>query len=395
MAEVFIVAAGRTPIGSFQGSLAKLSATELGSMAVQGVLDRVPSINKANVDEVVFGNVLSANLGQNPARQCALKAGLPPSVVCTTVNKVCASGSKSTIIGAQSIALGQADIVVVGGTESMSNAVHYATTARQGTKFGGVTMADGILRDGLTDASTGEHMGNLADRCARDNAITREQQDNFAAESYEKAQKATQQGLFADEILPVTIKGTRGSADVIVNTDEEPSKYAPEKMRTMKPAFDKEGTVTAANASPLSDGASAMILMSGSKVAELGLKPIAKITGWGESAQEPALFTTSPALAVPKACKSAGVAVDDVAAFEINEAFSAVGLVNSKLLGLPTEKVNVNGGAVALGHPIGASGSRIITTLISVLRQTRGRLGCATICNGGGGASALIVENLA
>ena len=276
----------------------------------------------------------------------------------------------------------------------MSNAVHYATSARNGTKFGDIRLVDGILRDGLTDAYTGVHMGLQAEECAIDHSFSRAQQDDYAAASYTRAQAATKKGLFLDEIIPVTIKGTRGAPDVTVGTDDEIKKFAPDKMKTMKPAFVDSGTITAANASPLSDGASAIVLVSSRKVTKLGLKPIARIRGWGEAAQEPSKFTTTPALAIPKAWKSSSITQEDISAFEINEAFSVVGLANAKLLGLPNGKVNVNGGAVAIGHPIGASGARIIATLISVLRQKDSKFGCAAICNGGGGASAIVVENM-
>ncbi|KAI9847154.1 MAG: erg10, acetyl-CoA C-acetyltransferase [Sclerophora amabilis] len=400
--DVYVVATARTPVGSFHGALSSFSATELGSLAIKGVLERVPQIKPDCVDEVVFGNVLSANLpllrqslGQNPARQCAIGAGLDASVVCTTVNKVCASGTKSIILGAQAIGLGVADVVVAGGTESMSNAPHYATSIRKGTKFGNVTLADGVLRDGLTDAYDSAHMGLQAEECSSDHDCSRQQQDDYAAESYKRAQKAVGDGLFAEEILPVTVPGGRGKPDIIIDQDEEVKKFDPEKMKTVKPAFlPSKGTVTAANASPLSDGAAAVVLVSEKKLNELGLKPLARIRGWGEAAQTPSKFTVAPALAIPKALSHSGITQDDIEAFEINEAFSVVALVNTKLLGLQPDKVNINGGAVAIGHPLGASGARIVNTLMSVLKQRSSKFGCVGICNGGGGASAVVIENL-
>ncbi|KAI4128821.1 MAG: hypothetical protein LQ338_002521 [Usnochroma carphineum] len=394
---VYIVSAVRTPIGQFQGSLASRTAVQLGSHTIKSALERVPSLKPEDVEEIFYGNVLSANLGQNPARQCALTAGLPESTVCTTVNKVCASGTKSIILAAQTIMTGNASCVVAGGTESMSNVPHYLPTLRKGIKLGADTIVDGLLKDGLQDAYTSEHMGLAAEECSRDHSIPRADQDAYAIRSIQKAQKATQSGVFARELAPVEIPGSRGKPSTMVDKDEKPSiPLNEEKLRAMKPAFvtDGSGTVTAPNASPLSDGAAAVILVSEPFLKAHDLKPLARIMGWGDAAQKPSKFTTAPALAIPKALQHAGVSAEDVDAFEINEAFSVVALANLKLLGLAEEKVNLHGGAVALGHPLGCSGARIVVSLLGALRENKGKIGCAGICNGGGGASALVVENL-
>ncbi|KAK2784703.1 erg10, acetyl-CoA C-acetyltransferase [Onygenales sp. PD_12] len=393
---VYIVASARTPVGSFLGSLSSLTAPQLGSHAIKAAVERVPEIKPSDVEEVFFGNVLSANVGQNPARQCAIGAGLSESTVCTTVNKVCASSLKAVILGAQTIMTGTADIVVAGGAESMSNAPHYLPNLRTGAKYGHQSMVDGIMKDGLTDAyGKKELMGLQAEECADDYGFTREQQDDYAIRSYERAQAAQKAGLLDAEIAPIEIPGFRGKPGVIVDKDEEAKNLFPEKLRVMKPAFiPGTGTVTAPNSSPLNDGAAALVLVSEAKLKELNIKPIAKILGWGDAARTPSKFTTAPSLAIPKALKHAGVEQDAIDAFEINEAFSVVALANLKLLNLSADKVNIHGGAVALGHPLGASGARILTTLLGVLKAKGGKLGCAGICNGGGGASAIVVESL-
>ncbi|KAL2353149.1 Thiolase, N-terminal domain-containing protein [Cryomyces antarcticus] len=391
---VYIVSAARTPVGMFQGSLTSLSAIQLGSHAIKAAVQRA-GIEPKSVEEVFFGNVLSANLGQNPARQCAIGAGLGESTVCTTVNKVCASSIKAMILGAQTIITGNADIVVAGGAESMSNTPHYLPVLRNGAKFGDQTLVDGVLKDGLMDAYKKEHMGLQGEECAQDHGFNREEQDEYCIRSYKKAQWAQESGWFAEEIAPIEVSGGRGKPAITVDKDDEPKNFNESKTRSLKPAFlPGSGTVTAANASPLSDGAAAFVLVSEAKVKELNLKPIAKILGWGDAAQNPSKFTTAPALAIPKALKHAGVAQDQIDAFEINEAFSVVALANMKLLGLSEEKVNLHGGAVALGHPLGASGARTVTTLLGVLKEKKGKFGCAGICNGGGGASAIVVESL-
>ncbi|KAK9352341.1 Thiolase, N-terminal domain-containing protein [Lipomyces doorenjongii] len=391
--EVYIVSVARSPIGSLLGSLSSLSATDLGAHAVKAALAKVPQLEPSAVEEIYFGNVMSANVGQAPARQVALKAGLGEHVVAATINKVCASGMKAFIFGAQTIITGNADIVVVGGTESMSNVPHYVSV-RNGIKYGGGQLIDGLQRDGLQDAYDNKFMGDAAEVCAETHDITREDQDNFAIESYTRAQKAHKEGKFAAEIAPVEIPGFRGKPGKMISVDEEANNLNVEKLKAARTVFKKDGTVTAPNASPLNDGAAAVILASASKVAELGLTPIAKLRGWGEAAQAPVKFTTSPALAVPKALKHAGLELSDVDFFEFNEAFSVVGCANSKILGLSSDKVNVYGGAVALGHPLGCSGARVIVTLSSVLKQEGGKIGVAAICNGGGGASAVVIEVL-
>lgn len=362
---------------------------------VPAAVERVPAIKPEDVQEVFFGNVLSANLGQNPARQCAIKGGLADSTVATTVNKVCASGTKAIILGAQTIMTGNADIVVAGGAESMSNVPHYLPVMRTGAKYGDQTLVDGVLKDGLTDAyDKKEHMGLAGEKCAQDHEITREQQDEYAINSYQKAQKATADGLFKAEIIPVEISGGRGKPNVVISVDDEVKNLNVEKLKAMRPAFmPSGGTITAPNAAPINDGAAALVLMSEAKMKELGVKPLAKIIGWGDAAHAPNKFTTAPALAIPKALKHAGVEASAVDFYEINEAFSVVALANMKLLGLDGHNVNVKGGSVAIGHPLGCSGARIVTTLINVLKDNNGKIGVAGICNGGGGASALVIEN--
>ncbi|CEO58530.1 Acetyl-CoA acetyltransferase IB [Penicillium brasilianum] len=393
---VYIVSTARTPVGSFLGSLSSLTAPQLGAHAIKAAVERAEGINASDVEEVFFGNVLSAGVGQNPARQCAINAGLSDATVCTTVNKVCASGLKAIILGAQTIMTGNADIVVAGGAESMSNTPHYLPSLRNGAKYGNQTMVDGIMKDGLQDAyGKQELMGFAAEECAQDHGFNREQQDEYAIRTYQKAQAAQKAGAFDYEIAPIEIPGFRGKPGVTVSQDDEPKNLNPDKLRAIKPAFiPGNGTVTAPNSSPLNDGASAVVLVSEAKVKELGLKPIAKILGWGDAAHQPSKFTTAPALAIPKALKHAGVSQDAIDAFEINEAFSVVALANMKLLGLSEEKVNLHGGAVAIGHPLGASGARIVATLLGVLKAKQGKLGCVGICNGGGGASALVLEAL-
>lgn len=388
--EVFIVSAVRTPIGSFGGSLKDISATKLGAVAIKNAVERA-GIQGSEVEEVYMGCVLQANLGQAPARQAAIFGGLPDSVCCTTVNKVCASGMKAIMQGAQSILLGDADVVVAGGMENMSNAPFYAPSARWGNKFGNSFLIDGMAKDGLTDVYKDFAMGNAAELCAAECNISREDQDEFAVESYKRSQNSVNEGKFNDEVVPVEIPQRKGEP-VIMDKDEEPFNVKFEKIPSLRPAFQKEGTVTAANASTINDGAAAVVLMSGEKVKELGVKPLAKILSYADAEQAPERFTTTPSLAVPKAIQKAGLTVKDVDYFELNEAFSVVGVVNIQKMELDGSKVNVNGGAVALGHPLGASGARIIVTLINVLKQNNGRIGAAGICNGGGGASAMVIE---
>lgn len=392
---VYIVSVARTPIGSFLGSLSSLSAIQLGAHAIKGAVERVPQIKPEDVEEVFFGNVLSANLGQAPARQCALGAGLSNTVPCTTVGKVCASGLKAIIIGAQTIMTGNASIVVAGGTESMSNTPHYLPVLRNGAKYGDQTLVDGVLKDGLTDAFKKEHMGIQGELCSQEHGVSREEQDEYAIKSYQKAQAATEAGVFSSEIYPIEVSGGRGKPAIKVDRDDEVKNLNVDKLKAMRPAFKPNGgTITAPNAAPINDGAAAVVLMSEAKVKELGVQPIAKILGWGDAAQEPERFTTAPALAVPKAIKHAGISESDVDYYEINEAFSVVALANMKILGLDAEKVNIFGGSVAIGHPLGCSGARIVTTLTTVLREKKAKIGVAGICNGGGGASALVIENL-
>ncbi|EMC94953.1 hypothetical protein BAUCODRAFT_34953 [Baudoinia panamericana UAMH 10762] len=390
---VYILSAVRTPVGQFLGSLSSLSAIQLGSHAIRSAVQRA-NIEPSEVEEVFFGNVLQANLGQNPARQCTIYAGLPESTVATTINKVCASSVKAMAIAAQTILCGNAEVVVAGGTESMSNAPHYVTGMRNGVKFGNQSMVDGVLKDGLTDVYKNEHMGLQGEECADDHGFNREESDAYCIRSYKKAQWAQESGWFREEIAPVTIPGAKGKPDTVIDKDDEPKNFNESKTKTLRPSFKSDGTVTAANASPLSDGAAAFVLASEEYVKKHNLQPLAKILGWGDAAKNPSKFTTAPALAIPKALKHAGVKQEDVDAFEINEAFSVVALANMKLLGISEDKVNLHGGAVALGHPLGASGARIVTTLLGVLREKKGKIGCAGICNGGGGASAIVVELL-
>lgn len=389
--KVVIVSAVRTPIGSFLGSLSSLSATQLGSIAIKGALDKI-NLDANQVQEVYMGQVVQAGAGQAPARQAALGAGLPKSVSCTTVNKVCASGMKAIMMGAQSIALGDADIIVAGGMESMSNIPHYVHM-RTGTKFGPATLIDGMQKDGLVDAYDQNAMGTCADLCATEHKFSREDQDAFAVKSYERSAQAWKDGRFKEEIVPVEVPQRRGEP-ISVSEDEEYKNVKMDRISTLRPAFTKDGTVTAANASTINDGAAAVVLMSENRAKELGLTPLAYIKGFADAAQEPEWFTTAPAKALPKALDKAGVKIEDVDYFEFNEAFAVVGLANMKILGLNDSNVNINGGAVSLGHPLGCSGTRIIVTLINVLKQNNAKIGAAAICNGGGGASAMVIENV-
>jgi len=390
MKEVVIVSAVRTPIGSFLGSLSNVATTKLGATAIKGALEKI-NLSADLVDEVLMGSVLQANLGQAPARQAAIFAGIPDTVPCTTVNKVCASGMKAIMQAAQAIQLGDAQIVVAGGMENMSLAPHYLQ-GRVGKKMGTIGMEDGLLKDGLTNVYDGKHMGTCGDLCAVEYKFSREDQDNFAITSYKRAAKAWEEGKFKDEVIPVEVPQRKGDPLIIVE-DEEFKNVIMEKIPNLRPVFSKEGTVTAANASTLNDGAAALILMSKEKAVELNLTPLATIKGYADAAIEPEWFTIAPAKALPKAIAKANVSLGDIDYFEFNEAFSVVGLANTKILGLHAEKVNVNGGAVSLGHPLGCSGARIVVTLINVLKQNGGKLGAAAICNGGGGASAIVIEN--
>jgi len=390
MKEVYIVAAARTPIGSFLGKLSTVPATKLGAAAIKGALAKI-NLDVNQVQEVIMGNVLQAGLGQAPARQAALFAGLNNNVPATTVNKVCASGMKAIALGTQSIKVGDNDCVVVGGMENMSMVPHYYN-ARKAVKLGDVKLIDGMVKDGLWDVYQNKHMGNCAETCAKEKGFTREDQDNFAITSYKRAADAWKTGKFKEEVVPVEVPQRRGDA-IIVAIDEEFTNVKLEKIPALRPAFDKEGTVTAANASTLNDGASALILMSKEKMEELGLKPLAKVVSYADAAQDSEWFTTAPSLAAPKALKKANLTIADIDYWE-NQAFSVVGLANIKALGLNPEKVDVNGGAVALGHPLGNSGARVVITLINVLKQNNGKYGAAAICNGGGGASAIIIENV-
>jgi acetyl-CoA C-acetyltransferase len=388
---VYILSAVRTPMGSFLGGLSSISATKLGSIAIKAAVER-SGVSVDHIDEVFMGNVLQAGVGQAPARQAALGAGLGQNVPCTTVNKVCASGMKSIMLGAQSILAGDNHVVVVGGMESMSQTPHYVS-GRNGTKFGNITMLDGITKDGLLDVYSNVPMGNCAELCAKEYNITREDQDAFAIESYRRAAAAWEAGKFADEIVVVPVPQRKGDP-VMVSKDEEFTNVFLDKIPSLRPAFDKEGTITAANASTINDGASALVLASEEMVQKLGLKPLAKIVSYADAAQAPEWFTTAPSIAIPKALEKAGLTTSDVDFWELNEAFSVVGIANTKILGLDPAKVDVNGGAVALGHPLGNSGSRVIVTLLHVLKQNNGKIGGAGICNGGGGASAIIIENI-
>lgn len=388
--EVFIVGAKRTPLGSFNGSLASVSATKLGAVAIKAALEQA-NISPEMVEEVLMGSVLQAGLGQAPARQAAKFAGIADNVPATTINKVCASGMKAIALAAQSIQLGNADIVVAGGMENMSQVPHYLPGSRSGFKYGNTALVDGIINDGLTDVYSNELMGSCAELCAAEYGITREDQDNFARTSYERSAKAWAEGKFANEIAPVTIQTRKG--EVIVAEDEEYKSVDFSKFPTLRTVFKKDGTVTAANASTINDGAAALVLVSGEKLKELGLTPLAKIVGAADAEQAPEWFTTTPSKALPLAAKRAGIEVSDLDFVELNEAFAVVGLANNKIMNLSADKVNVNGGAVSLGHPLGASGARIIVTLVNVLKQNNGKLGGAGICNGGGGASAMVIEN--
>ncbi|KAI8819431.1 Thiolase, N-terminal domain-containing protein [Fimicolochytrium jonesii] len=390
--EVYIVSAVRTPIGGFNGSLAPLTAVQLGSIAIKAAVEksRVPA---DKIDEVFYGNVLSANLGQNPARQAALGAGVPNTVPCTTVNKVCASGAKAIIFAAQAILTGTAEVVVAGGMESMSNTPYYLPQQRWGSKYGHQGIIDGVLKDGLTDAYNEQPMGIAGELCAKDHSISRQEQDDYAINSYQKAQAATAAGYFNEEIVPVTLPGARGKPGKTITTDDEVPNLNVEKLRAVKPAFQpQDGTVTAPNASTLSDGAAALVIVSAAILAQYNLKPLARIRGWADAAREPERFTTAPALAIPKALKHASLSIDAIDAFEINEAFSVVAIANQRILNIDPAKINKFGGAVAIGHPLGCSGARIVATLINVLRQKGGKLGVAGVCNGGGGASAVVIE---
>ncbi|MEW6774254.1 MAG: acetyl-CoA C-acyltransferase [Bacteroidota bacterium] len=389
--EVYIVAAVRTALGSFGGTLASVPAPKLGAAAIKGALEKI-NLHPSEVQEVFMGNVLQANVGQAPARQAARYAGIPDNVPCTTINKVCASGMKSIMLGAQSIMLGDNDVVVAGGMENMSITPYYVESNRWGAKFGNTTLIDGIQKDGLLDAYDNKIMGSCAEVCATDYKISREEQDDYAIMSYKRSADAWAKGKFKDEVVPVEVQTKKGN--IIFAEDEEYKNVNFEKLRQLKPAFEKNGTITAANASTINDGAAAVILMSKEKAEKLGIKPLAIIRSYADAEQEPLWFTTTPSKAMPKAVEKAGLKMSDIDYFEINEAFSVVALVNAKILNIPLEKLNVNGGAVSLGHPLGASGARIIVTLINVLKQNNARYGLAGICNGGGGASAMLIENV-
>ena len=391
MKEVVIVSVARTPIGSFMGSLSTIPAPKLGAIAIKGALEKI-NLNPNLVEEVFMGNVVSAGLGQAPARQAAIFAGIPNTVPCTTVNKVCASGMKSIMLAAQTIALGDADIVVAGGMENMSAIPHYQH-ARKGTKFGAITMEDGLQKDGLVDAYDNVAMGVCADTCATEYGFSREDQDAFAVQSYNRSAKAWSDGKYADEIVSVEIPQRRGEP-ILFSEDEEYSNVRMDKIPTLRAAFTKDGTVTAANASTINDGGAALVLMSADKAKELNITPLAKILSYADAAHEPEWFTTAPAKALPKALAKANISINDVDYFELNEAFSIVGLANMKILGITDDKVNVNGGAVSLGHPLGVSGARIVIALTSILKQNNAKIGAAAICNGGGGASAFVIERI-
>tara|TARA_B110000046_G_scaffold57595_2_gene64454 strand:+ start:133457 stop:134638 length:1182 start_codon:yes stop_codon:yes gene_type:complete len=392
MKEVYIVSAVRTPIGSFNGTLSVISASKLGAVAIKGALEKI-GLDKKEVNEVYMGNVLQANLGQAPARQAAIFAGLSENTPCTTINKVCASGMKATMLGAQSIMLGDNDVVVTGGMENMSQVPYYLDKARTGYKYGNGLVIDGLSKDGLIDVYNNYPMGNAAELCAKDCNISREDQDAFAIDSYQKSAAAWEAGKFNDEIVPVMIPQRKGDP-ITFDHDEEYKNVFFDKIPNLRPVFDKEGSVTAANASAINDGASALILMSKEKMESLGLIPLAKIVAFADAAQAPEWFTTAPAKALPKAIEKAGLQMSDLDAIELNEAFSVVGIANTQQMNLDPAKVNINGGAVSLGHPLGNSGSRILVTLINVLKQNGGKYGGAGICNGGGGASAFVIENI-
>ncbi len=397
MKEVFIVSAVRTPIGSFGGALKDIPAPKLGAAAIKGALEKAgispDAAPGSGVQDVIMGCVLQANLGQAPARQAAKFAGLPNEVNCTTVNKVCASGMKAISMAAQSIALGDADIVVAGGMESMSGVPFYVESMRWGNKYGHSSIIDGLAKDGLTDVYDGKAMGNAAELCASECGISREDQDKFAIASYERSQAAWEKGFFKDEVIPVEIPQRKGDP-VLFAKDEEPFNVKFEKIPTLNPAFIKNGTVTAANASTMNDGAAALVLVSKEKLDELGLKPIGRIVSYADAEQAPEWFTTTPSLALPKAIAKAGLKMEDISYWELNEAFAVVGIENTKRMKLDPTRVNVHGGAVSIGHPLGASGARIIVTLLNVLKQNKARYGGAGICNGGGGASAMVIESL-
>lgn len=392
MREVYIVSAVRTPMGSFNGTLSGIPAPKLGAVAIKGALDKI-KLDGAEVQEVFMGNVLQANLGQAPARQAAIFAGLGNNIPCTTVNKVCSSGMKSVMLGVQSIMLGDNDVVVAGGMENMSQAPYYLDKARTGYKYGNGQIIDGLTKDGLIDVYHNYPMGNAAELCAKECNISREEQDEFAIESYKRSAKAWQEGKFADEIVPVEVPQRKGDP-IIFAEDEEYKNVKFEKIPQLRPVFQKDGTVTAANASTINDGASAIVLMSKEKMESLGLKPLAKVISYADAAQAPEWFTTAPSKALPRALDKAGIKAADLDAIELNEAFSVVGIANIKEMGLNPAKTNINGGAVSLGHPLGNSGSRILVTLINVLKQNNGKYGGAGICNGGGGASAFVIENV-
>lgn len=389
--KIVIVSAARTPIGSFMGALSTVPAPKLGAVAIKGALDKI-NLDINLVDEVIMGNVVQAGVGQAPARQAALFAGLSKEVPCTTVNKVCASGMKAIMQAAQAVAAGDAEVVVAGGMENMSMIPHYVQM-RTGTKFGPSALIDGMQKDGLTDAYDNNAMGVCADLCATEYEISREDQDAFAIQSYNRSSKAWEEGRFNNEIVPVEVPQRRGEP-IIVSKDEEFTNVKLDKVSSLRPAFTKEGTATAANSSTINDGAAVVIIMSEEKAKDLGLTPLAYITGYADAAQEPEWFTTAPAKALPKALSKANVAIEDVDFFEFNEAFSVVGLANAKILNLDSDKINVNGGAVALGHPLGCSGARIVVTLLNVLEQNNAKIGAAAICNGGGGASAIVIERI-
>jgi acetyl-CoA C-acetyltransferase len=392
MKEIYVVAAVRTPIGSFGGALKSLTATQLGAAAIRSAVERA-GLKPEQVQDVLMGCVIQANLGQAPARQAAKFAGLPDQVNCTTVNKVCASGMKAVSQAAQSIALGDADIVVAGGMESMSNVPFYTENLRWGNKYGNTQLVDGLVKDGLTDVYDGKAMGNAAELCARECGVSREEQDAFAISSYQRSQGAWEAGKFANEVIPVEIPQRKGDP-VVVAKDEEPWNVKFDKIPTLSPAFQKDGSVTAANASTLNDGAAALVLVSKEKMEELGLKPLARIRGYADAEQAPEWFTTTPSLAVPKAVEKAGLKMSDIDCWELNEAFAVVGIENSRRLHLDPARVNMHGGAVSIGHPLGASGARILVTLINVMKTNGFKYGAAGICNGGGGASALVLENI-
>jgi acetyl-CoA C-acetyltransferase len=392
MKEVFIVSAVRTPMGSFGGTLKGFSATQLGAIAIKGALEKA-GISAVEVNDVIMGSVMQANLGQAPARQAAKFAGLPDTVNCTTVNKVCASGMKAIAQAAQSIMLGDADVVIAGGMESMSNVPFYVDSMRWGNKYGSTQLIDGLAKDGLTDVYDGKAMGNAAELCASTCGISREDQDNFAIESYKRSQAAVNAGKFDNEIVPVAIPQRKGDP-ILFSKDEEPFNVKFDKISELKGAFVKDGTVTAANASTMNDGAAALVLVSGEKLKSLGLKAIAKVVSYADAEQSPEWFTTTPSLAAPKAVQKAGLSMDQIDYWELNEAFSVVGIENTRRMKLDPARVNVNGGAVSLGHPLGCSGARIIVTLVNVLKQNNGKYGGAGICNGGGGASAMVIENI-